>query len=201
VSKLARSENQFSADVLDFFASKLVASDFYGVVEVSARQQVLTNLTVVGESRSGKWTYNFGLQQQDIVFHLRGDAGSIQMLSGPLARYRQLGEEDSQSHPIRLPLLSCELSLRRHATAHQLITYSRAIAQIREIHPHCGFFLVVGGAGARTFRPDSELRQAKGFDRVFLDWETESEAVWQDVVRHLSYLRLRAEVVGGNDAA
>ena len=50
MSGLAVSAEQLSDEVLDFFASKLTASEFSNVVGVSARQQVLMNLTVGRET-------------------------------------------------------------------------------------------------------------------------------------------------------
>jgi hypothetical protein len=43
--------------------------------------------------------------------------------------------------------------------------------------------------------PETILRQAKGFDRVYLDWEAEKDNVWSDVLDHLTYLEGRASVI------
>ncbi len=43
--------------------------------------------------------------------------------------------------------------------------------------------------------PETLLRQAKTFDRVYVNWEEEREVIWQDIVNHLTYLRDRAGVI------
>lgn len=199
--KPAKSEDGLLDEVLDFFTSKLASSEFQQSVEISVRQPVLTDVTVRRDKGRGNWQYYFDLKKHDVVFHLRGKRSGIPLLDGPLATYSPLQNVSAGSQSIVIPLLICELSLRWNVTDHQLTSYSRIASRIHDIHPYCGYYLVVGGPETSVFRPDYVLTQAKGFDRVFLDWERQSETIWNDVVNHLDYLRLRAGLIGGEDVA
>lgn len=197
---IAQSEDELSREIHQFFADELDKSDFKGIVGVGEKQQVLMNLTIGRDPKSRGWRYYFGLQQQDIVFYLLSE-GHVPVLSESPATYHWLAEPELSSRKIRVPLLACELKLKRNVNTHQLITYSRIAEQVRDVHPHCGYFLIVGGAGSHTFMPETVLRQAKGFNRVFLNWETEHETIWSDILSHLCYLRDRAKLIGGGEAA
>jgi hypothetical protein len=192
VTERAQSENALSTEIVSFFRRKIATTPrFDGVIEVAERQQVLMNLTVGKDEATSGWHFYFGLQQQDITFFLAGEAGEIKLPTGML-KYHWLSSKKAQS--IRVPLLICELKLRRTVTSHALITYSRIAEQIRDVHPHCAYFMVIGGEGSKNFMPATVLRQGKGFTRVFLDWETEMEMIWGDVSSHLDYLHDRAHL-------
>jgi len=198
LSNRAESEDELSLEILKVFSRKLQERGFGEAVGVAEKQQIMMNVTIGRDPKSHKWLYYFGLQQQDIVFHLQSKEGTIELLPQPLATYHWLS---AQAKSILVPLLVCELKLRRNVTSHHLITYSKIAEQIRDVHPHCGYFLIVGGAGDKNFMPETVLRQAKGFNRVFLDWENEQEVIWADIESHLEYLRKRAKVIGGGEAA
>ena len=44
--------------------------------------------------------------------------------------------------------------------------------------------------------PETILRQAKGFTRIFLNWEEEKAIIWKDIENHLIYLRDRLKLFG-----
>jgi hypothetical protein len=195
VSPKAESEDQLSAQVEHFFTRKLSRTGLGDQIEAKAKQQVLMNLTVGRDPRRGDWQYYFGLQQQDIVFHLKGSNGILALLDGE-RQYHWLSA--GQKH-IRVPLVICELKVNRNFVTHHLITYSRIAEQIRQVHPHCAYYFVVGGIGNRKLMPETLLRQAKAFDRVYVHWEDEKEIIWQDIANHLAYLRDRGGVIPAND--
>jgi hypothetical protein len=192
--KKAESEDELSDQVLDFFAQRLAQSDLGEQIEVREKMRVLMNLTVGRDAKRGHWQYYFGLQQQDIVFCLKGETGVLP-LAGGATQYHRLSKGQKA---IQVPLAICELKLNRNIITHHLITYSRIAEQILQVNPHCAYYFVVGGVGNRRLRPDTLLRQAKAFDRVYVTWEEEQELIWQDIANHLTYLRDRGGVVPKN---
>jgi hypothetical protein len=190
------SEDVFSAEVVSFFSSMLNASDFRGVVEVLEKQQVLMNLTVGRDDRSRAWRYYLGMQQQDIVFYLADESNSIELLGAPLQFHWASRSQVSQGR-VRIPLLICELKINRNLTTAAFITYSKIAEQIRDVHPYCAYYFIVGGSPRRKVMPETVLRQAKTFSRVFLDWEREKTNVWRDVENHLVYVRDRLKLFDG----
>ncbi len=196
----AQTEDLLSLEIEEFFASRLRLSSFGGFIEVASKQQVIMNLTMGKSPKSGHWQYYIGLQQQDLVFYHSSDTGGVPLLDGPVA-YHWLSKVEIAARTIRVPLLVCELKLRRTVTTHQMITYSKIAEEVRNVHPHCGYFFIVGGAGSRTFMPETVLRQAKGFNRVFLDWENQQDKIWSDVEAHLTYLRDRAHLMDQPEVA
>jgi hypothetical protein len=191
----AQSEDELSDQVQEFFGQKLARSDLGSQVEVKAKQKVLMNLTIGRERKKGTWQYYFGLQEQDIAFQVRGDQGTLPLLRGG-SQYHWLTRGQTQ---IRVPLAICELKLNRNLVTHHLITYSRIAEQILQVNPHCAYYFVVGGIGSRHLMPETVLRQAKAFDRVYVNWEEEKEIIWQDIANHLAYLRDRGGVIPDND--
>jgi len=190
----ALSEDTLSTEVVDFFSSMVATSDFRDQVVVREKQQVVMNLAIGRDAKSAEWRYFIGCQQQDIVFFLKDDVEAIPVLPKP-TQYHWLSTSQRESGFIRVPLLVCELKVNRNFTSDQFITYSRIAEQIRDVHPYCGYYLIIGGAGRQQLMPETILRQAKGFNRVFLKWEDEKAVVWRDVENHLSYLRDRAGVI------
>jgi hypothetical protein len=191
----AESEDELSEQVEEFFALKLSESRLGEQIETKAKQQVLMNLTVGRDPKRGGWQYYFGLQQQDIVFHLKGDEGVLPLVDGA-SQYHWLS---AGQQAIQVPLAICELKLNRNLVTHHLITYSRIAEQILQVNPHCAYYFVVGGVGNRHLMPETLLRQAKAFDRVYVNWEDEREVIWQDIANHLTYLRDRGGVVPKDD--
>lgn len=189
--KKAESEDELSEQVEQFFALRLAYDGLGDQIEAKAKQQVLMNLTVGRDPKRRDWQYYFGLQQQDIVFHLKGDNGVLPLLDGA-RQYHWLSAGQRQ---IRVPLVICELKLNKTFVTHHLITYSRIAEQIRQVHPHCAYYFVVGGIGNRQLMPETLLRQAKTFDRVYVNWDDQMDVIWQDIANHLAYLRDRASVI------
>ena len=183
-------EDQLSMEVREFLSSMARTSQFRDKVEVLANQQVLMNLTVGRDSKSGDWQYYIGMQQQDIVIYLSDESDSVEIMPPPV-KYHWASKSQRVSNHIRIPLLICELKVNQNLTTDQFITYSKIAEQIREVHPYCAYFFIIGGPGRRQLMPETILRQAKGFTRVFLDWDKEKAIIWGDIENHLIYLRDR----------
>lgn len=172
------------------------ASDFRGRIEVMEKQQVLMNLTVGRNERTRTWNYYLGMQQQDIVFYLKDEQDTLDLLDHPV-QYHWASRSQTSTRRIRVPLLICELKINRNFTSAHLTTYSKIAEQIRDVHPYCAYYFVVGGEGSRKMMPETVLRQAKSFSRVFLEWDMEKANVWKDVENHLTYLRDRLKLFEG----
>ncbi len=183
-------EKQLSAEVKEFLSARAKASKFSNKVEVLDNQQVLMNLTIGRDPKSSEWRYYMGMQQQDIVLYLSDETDSVEMMLSPV-QYHWASKGQRERNRIRIPLLICELKVNQSLTTDQFITYSKIAEQIREVHPYCAYFFIIGGSGRRTLMPETILRQAKGFTRVFLNWEEEKDTIWMDIENHLIYLRDR----------
>ncbi len=183
-------EKQLSAEVKEFLSSMAKVSEFRNKVEVLENQQVLMNLTIGRDPKSGQWRYYMGMQQQDIVIYPSDESDSIEMMPSPV-QYHWASRGQREKIRIRIPLLICELKVNKSLTTDQFITYSKISEQIREVHPYCAYFFIIGGPGRRSLMPETILRQAKGFTRIFLNWEEEKATIWKDIENHLLYLRDR----------
>jgi len=183
-------EDKLSIEVKEFISSRADASEFKNKVEVLEKQQVLMNLTVGRDTKTKNWRYYMGMQQQDIVLYLCDESDSIEMMSSPVQYHWASTAQRIKNH-IRIPLLICELKVNKSLTTDQFITYSKIAEQIREVHPYCAYFFIIGGSGKRSLMPETILRQAKGFTRIFLNWEEEKDNIWKDIENHLIYLRDR----------
>jgi hypothetical protein len=182
-------EDKLSIEVKEFISSKIYTSEFKNKVEVLEKQQVLMNLTVGRDPETRNWRYYMGMQQQDIVLYLSDESDSVEMIPSPV-QYHWASKVQRENNHIRIPLLICELKVNRNLTTGHFITYSKIAEQIREVHPYCAYFFIIGGSGTRPM-PETILRQAKGFTRVFLNWEKDKDTIWKDIENHLIYLRDR----------
>jgi hypothetical protein len=187
---MEKEENQLSTEVKEFLSSMVNTSEFRNKIEVLEKQQVLMNLTIGRDPKSNQWRYYLGMQQQDIVLYLTDESDSVEMMPLPI-QYHWASSNQRGEKRIRIPLLICELKVNRNLTTDQFITYSKIAEQIREVHPYCAYFFIIGGSGKRTLMPETILRQAKGFTRIFLKWEEEKNIIWKDIENHLVYLRDR----------
>ena len=183
-------EKQLSTEVKEFLSVMANASKFRNKVEVLEKQQVLMNLTIGRDPKSGQWRYYMGMQQQDIVLYLSDESDSVAMMPSPV-KYHWASKSQKERNYIRIPLLICELKVNQSLTTDQFITYSKIAEQIREVHPYCAYFFIIGGSGRRSLMPETILRQAKGFTRIFLNWEEEKNIIWKDIENHLVYLKDR----------
>jgi hypothetical protein len=185
-----KDENQLSTEVKEFLSSMVNISEFRKKIEVLEKQQVLMNLTIGRDPKSNQWRYYLGMQQQDIVLYLTDKSDSLEMMPSPIQYHWASSNQRREKH-VRIPLLICELKVNRSLTTDQFVTYSKIAEQIREVHPYCAYFFIIGGSGKRTLMPETILRQAKGFTRIFLKWEEEKDIIWKDIENHLVYLRDR----------
>ena len=152
--KSAKDEKHLSAEVKEFFSSMVAASDFRDKIEVLERQQALMNLTVGRDPKTSQWQYYMGMQQQDIVLYLSDESDSVEIMPLPI-QYHWASRGQRERKRIRIPLLICELKVNRNLTTDQFITYSKIAEQIREVHPYCAYFFIIGGSGKRTLMPET----------------------------------------------
>ena len=180
----ARTEAEFSADAVRFFRDKLSAAGLEAV-QVAEREKILKDFTI-GLDRDGRWRLVVGFQQQDIVFFSPAQSFRMADFQSPVTRidkYDRTGKK-----PILIPLLICELKVGSSINTHGLITYASICAQLRSVFPHCAYYFVLDSNRERGMKPETILRHAKGFDRVFLDWYVEKGKVWQAIQAHFEYL-------------
>ena len=182
-------EDDFSKLAVNFFQKRLAADGLDATVEVLAKQQILRDVTVGRDPKSRRWTIYAGLQQQDIVFAPRNNQDGLPVWRElPQMAYHWL--KRGQRYLV-IPLVVCELKMPRSMNTHQFITYGRIAEQIKAVHPFCQYYFLLYSSVERHLMPETVLRQGKGFDRIFLDWESEKEAVWEAIRNHLDYLRDR----------
>ena len=178
------SETQFSQEVVHFLRDRLRETDLLSV-QVEERVKILKDFTV-GLDRESRWRLIAGFQQQDIVFFAPQQNMALNKFKSEIMRidkYDRTGQK-----PIHIPLLVCELKLGSSINTHSLITYSSISAQLKGIFPHCAYYFVMDTNEERGMKPETILRHAKGFDRVFLNWYAEKAQVWAAVRAHLEYL-------------
>jgi hypothetical protein len=185
---MVNEEDIFSAEVEEFLSLKINESEFRNKIEVLEKQQILMNLTVGRDPKTRTWRYYMGMQQQDIVLYLRDESDSIQMMPLPVL-YHWASTAQRRERSIRIPLLVCELKVNQNLTTHHFVTYSRIAEQIRDVHPYCAYYFIVGGPGKRNIMSETTLRQGKGFTRMFLNWEAEKSTIWNNIEIHLSYIK------------
>jgi hypothetical protein len=180
-------EDDFSKLAVDFFQEHLAAGGLGSTVEVLAKQQILRDITVGRDPKSRRWTIYAGFQQQDIVFAPRNNQDSLPIWRElPQIAYHWL--KGGQQHLV-IPLLVCELKMPQSMNTHQFITYGRIAEQIKAVHPFCQYYFLLYSNADRHLMPETVLRQGKGFDRIFLNWENEKEGIWETIKNHLTYLR------------
>ena len=178
-------EDDFSKEVVNFFREKLSQSKWEGLVTVEEKVKILKDFTI-GKDRAGQLRLLAGFQQQDIVFSCPAQAIPMAAFKSKVMRidkYDRTGQT-----PVTVPLLICELKVGKGVTTHAVIVYSSIAAQLKNIFPHCAYYFVMKSNEWRGMQPETVLRHSKGFDRVYLNWVREMEAVWQDIESHFNYL-------------
>lgn len=182
--KTYRNESEFSVEVVRFFRAKLNAGRLTGI-HVEERLKILKDLTI-GKDREGQWRLVAGFQQQDIVFFAPSDCINMDDFMSPVMRIDKY--DRTGATPVTIPLVVCELKLGSAMNTHNIITYASISTQLKSIFPHCAYYFVMDSSRLRHINPETVLRHSKSFDRVFLDWETEKEKVWEAIRAHLEYL-------------
>ncbi|MCA9924352.1 MAG: hypothetical protein KC419_02555 [Anaerolineales bacterium] len=175
-------ENIFSQEVIAFFNKKLHQTAWHKQIVVREKVKILKDFTV-GRDRNGRWRLITGFQQQDIVFSCPSfDFNKTDFLS----KVMRIDKYNAQK--VTIPIAICELKVGSSVNTHAMITYGSIAAHIKQIFPHCAYYFVVDSAQQRRFNPETILRHAKSFDRIFPDWEKEKEKIWQALGDHFSYL-------------
>jgi hypothetical protein len=179
---LKGAEDRFSDEVLAYLSKELVASQWSSRVTVEAKVKILKDFTF--GRFGGQWRLIAGVQQQDIVFYREKDSVSYGDFKSEamddITKYR--------GKPIRVPFVVVELKVGGgNMNTHEFITYSSISAQLKQVFPHCRYCLLMKG-NKRGFRQQTFLRHCKGFDRVFVGWESERGRLWAYVEHHLRYL-------------
>jgi len=78
---------------------------------------------------------------------------------------------------------------------HAFIVYGKIAEQIKSVYPFCAYYFILSSNKKRKLMPATVYRQAKAFDRVYLDWESQRDQIWEDIRIHLIYLRDRAGIL------
>lgn len=179
-----QSEDAFSNAVLAYFREKLRESRWIGI-SVVAKANILDNFTI-GKGKNGQWKAILSAQNQDIVFY--ADVLPEAAFGAPAMHVPSRGQQFGRTKGVIVPLVILELKVPQSMNTHQLITYSHIASRIRLVFPHCAYYFVLSTNKTRRLEPETVLRQAKGFDRVFLEWEQDKEIIWEDIDKHFSYL-------------
>jgi len=174
-------EAEFSKQVLEFFRTKLASDKDFSDIQVDKEVNILKDFTF-GKNKKGNWRPVLGLQQQDIVFYKNTVSPEKFGKEVYITNVGKRGE-------IVIPLVICELKVGQSLTTHGFLTYARIAEEIKYIFPHCAFYFLLDSKRKRNLQPDTILRQGKGFDRVFLEWEEDKEIIWTDIRKHLEYLK------------
>jgi hypothetical protein len=176
-----QTEAEFSKQVLKFFREKLTSDKECSDVKVDKEVNILKDFTF-GKDKKGNWRPVLGLQQQDIVFYK--DAFTPEKF-GKEVYITNIGKRGE----IVIPLVICELKVSQNFVTHAFLTYSRISQEIKYIFPFCAYYFLLDTNKGRNIQPSTLLRQSKGFDRVFLEWEADKEIIWDDIKKHLEYLK------------
>lgn len=183
MSKGDGAETVFSQQVAAFFHAQISTTPWAEVLKVKERVKILKDLTI-GKDRDGQWRLIAGFQQQDIVFY--SYAIPMPDFKSKVVRVDKYDKTDET--PVIIPLAVCELKIGAAMNTHALITYASISAQLKSIFPHCAYFFVIDSNQERGLKPETILRHTKGFDRVFVDWVSEKEHIWQALLAHFNYL-------------
>lgn len=174
-------EPEFSTQVLDFFKTKLSLDKDFSYIRVDKEVNILKDFTL-GKDKQGSWKPVLGLQQQDIVFYK--DSLNPEIF-GKEVRITNVGKREK----ILVPLIIIELKVSQSFVTHALLTYTRISQEIKYIFPHCVYYFLLDSNKERNVQPETILRQGKGFDRIFLDWEENKDIIWNNIKKHLEYLK------------
>jgi hypothetical protein len=174
-------EQEFSKQVLEFFKIKLSSDKDFPFIQVDKEVNILKDFTM-GKGKQGTWRPIFGLQQQDIVFYKDSLNPENLRKAGFVTNVGKRGK-------IVIPLIIIELKVSQNLVTHAFLTYTRISQEIKYIFPHCAYYFLLDSNKERNVQPETILRQGKGFDRIFLDWEENKDNIWNDIKKHLEYLR------------
>jgi hypothetical protein len=78
-----------------------------------------------------------------------------------------------------------------------MITLGKIASEIKQTFSHCAYYFVMDNMdnnGKRKLSKETVLRQGKGFDIIFLEWEEEKEITWEDIKKHFESQR-RLEII------
>lgn len=191
-----RAEDQFTDEVQTFFCNKLASSNLRNQIECLAKKAILRDLTVGPLAGRKTWTYIFGFQQQDIILTTKDRNQKLPLLQegrkSGLVEYHWI--EKGQDHLIP-PLVICELKTPVSMNTHAFIVYGKIAEQIKSVYPFCAYYFILSSNKKRHLMPHTVYRQAKAFDRVYLEWEEDKERIWEDVERHLIYLKEQLDIM------
>ncbi|MCB8948440.1 MAG: hypothetical protein H6653_10545 [Ardenticatenaceae bacterium] len=175
-------ENEFSQKVLSYFQVQLQKAGWHERILVQEKVKILKDFTV-GRDRNGRWRLIAGFLQQDIVFSYPDcDFDKTAFLSEVM----RIDKYSDQK--ITIPLAICELKVGSSVNTHAMITYGSIAAHIKQVFPHCAYYFVIDSSKKRKFNPETILRHAKSFDRIYPDWEMEKQKTWQTIAEHINYL-------------
>lgn len=176
-------EDRFSDAVLADLRRALAESRWGKSVVVDPKVKIVKDFTF--GRIDGRWKLVAGVQQQDIVFYQSQD--SIDYADFKSKAMDKIGKYKGKQ--IHVPLLVLELKVGgKQLVTHQLITYSSISAQLKQVFPHCRYCLLIRDEN-RQFSQQTLLRHCKGFDRIFVGWEQNKDAICQYVLNHLQYLQ------------
>jgi hypothetical protein len=184
-------EDEFSEEVIAFFKAKLSKSMFAQKVDVVSGLNILRDITVGRDPKTSEWKIYFGFQEQDVIFVPKQDSPYLEFLKGP-AEYHWL---KSSQNSFTVPLVICELKVPQSMNTHQFITYSKIAEQIKETHPFCAYYFILRSNKERGLMPETVSRQAKTFDRVFLEWNEGKHEIWEAIDHHLKYLSMDGQIL------
>lgn len=171
------SEQQFNQKVAKYFRSKLQEEGFEDI-HLEPCIYILRDFTFA--KRKDGWQLLAGFQEQDIVFYK--DKVARDQFCSKLVKTAGTGLRGD----VIIPLVICELKVAPIVT-HVMITSEKIASEIKQTFPHCACYFVMDTNKERRLGKETVLRQGKGFDRVFLEWEEEKETIWQDIKRHFEY--------------
>ena len=175
-------ENEFSQEVLAFFQERLQQYGWNERIVVREKVKILKDFTV-GRDRDSVWRLVAGFQQQDIVFSCPQHDFKKTSFRSDVMRIDKYSNKT-----ITIPLAICELKVGSSVNTHALITYGSIATHIKQVFPHCAYYFVVDSTQQRRFNPETILRHAKSFDRIFPDWEREKHKIWNTINEHFGYL-------------
>lgn len=174
------SEDQFNKKVATFFKDKLKKEGF-NEIKLTRCIYILRDFTFIKTKQ--QWRLFAGFQEQDIVFY-KDSIPRSKFLNGNLIKTTGTGLKGN----LIIPLAICELKVAPFNT-HAMITSSKIALDTKQIFPNCSFFFIVDTNKRRKVNRETIIRQGKGFNRVFIEWEEEKEIAWQNIKQHLTYLK------------
>src|SRR4030042_2784989 len=171
------SEQEFNNKIVKYFLGKLQNEGFNDIY-IEPCTYILRDFTF--SKKKSEWQLLTGFQEQDIVFYQ--DKISRNKFCSELVRTTGTGLRGD----LIIPLVICELKVAPIVT-HVMITSGKIASEIKQVFPHCAYYFIMDTNKKRRLGKETVLRQGKGFDRVFLEWNEEKETIWEDIKRHFEY--------------